>query len=87
MNAELTRTYCRPTPGAMVLLEQAFEKLGLSARAYDKVLRVARTTRTLTAATLLKSRTSPRPSSSAVWTASSGKTDRPGGVSALWSLP
>ncbi len=43
MNAELTRTYCRPTPGAMVLLEQAFEKLGLSARAYDKVLRVART--------------------------------------------
>lgn len=43
MTAELTRAYCRPTPGAMVLLEQAFEKLGLSARAYDKVLRVART--------------------------------------------
>jgi len=43
MSSALTREYCKPTPGAMVLLEQAFEKLGLSARAYDKVLRVART--------------------------------------------
>ncbi|MEI6578212.1 MAG: YifB family Mg chelatase-like AAA ATPase [Eubacteriales bacterium] len=43
MSSALTRDYCRPTPGAMILLEQAFEKLGLSARAYDKVLRVART--------------------------------------------
>ena len=43
MTAEMTRRCCAPTPSAMVLLEQAFEKLGLSARAYDKVMRVART--------------------------------------------
>ena len=39
----MTKEYCRPTPNAMILLEQAFERLGLSARAYDKVLRVSRT--------------------------------------------
>ncbi len=43
MDAALTKEFCRPTPNAMILLEQAFERLGLSARAYDKVLRVART--------------------------------------------
>ncbi|MDR1806075.1 MAG: YifB family Mg chelatase-like AAA ATPase [Clostridium sp.] len=43
MSAAQTRQYCSPTPAAMHLLEQAFERLGLSARAYDKILRVART--------------------------------------------
>ncbi len=43
MDAAMTREFCRPTPRAMVLLEQVFEKLDFSARAYDKVLRVART--------------------------------------------
>lgn len=43
MDSRLTRQYCSPTPAALSLLEKAFEKLGLSARAYDKVLRVART--------------------------------------------
>ncbi len=43
MDSSLTRTYCAPTPAAMVLLERVFEKLDLSARAYDKVLRIART--------------------------------------------
>lgn len=43
MDAAQTKLYCNPTPKAMVMLEQVFEKLGLSARAYDKVLRVART--------------------------------------------
>ena len=43
MSAQMTREFCTPTPAAMTLLERAFEKLGLSARAYDKVLRVART--------------------------------------------
>ncbi|MBE6772096.1 MAG: ATP-binding protein [Ruminococcaceae bacterium] len=43
MDSALTREFCRPTPDAMVMLEKVFEKLGFSARAYDKVLRVART--------------------------------------------
>ncbi len=43
MDAEKTREFCHPTPRAMVMLEQVFEKLDFSARAYDKVLRVART--------------------------------------------
>ena len=43
MDASLTRKFCTPTPAAAAMLKAAFEKLGLSARAYDKVLRVART--------------------------------------------
>jgi magnesium chelatase family protein len=37
------REVCRMNDGASKLLEIALEQLGLSARAYDKVLRVART--------------------------------------------
>ena len=43
MTPEMTRTYCNPTSKALVMLEQVFEKLDFSARAYDKVLKVART--------------------------------------------
>lgn len=43
MTAGLTKEFCRPTDAAMKMLETAFERLGLSARAYDKVLRVSRT--------------------------------------------
>ncbi len=43
MDAAMTREFCRPTPQAMALLENVFEKLDFSARAYDKILRVART--------------------------------------------
>jgi magnesium chelatase family protein len=35
--------WCTPTSGARHLLEQAMDRLGLSARAYHRVLRVART--------------------------------------------
>lgn len=43
MDAGQTRKFCVMTDKAAELLKNAFEKLGLSARAYDKVLRVART--------------------------------------------
>lgn len=43
MTPELTREFCRPVPRAMAALERLFEKLDFSARAYDKILRVART--------------------------------------------
>ena len=37
------RRYCRMTPSAEKILRSAFERLGYSARAYDRILRVART--------------------------------------------
>lgn len=46
-NAELTppevRRYCRLPQGGQALMRQAMERLGLSMRGYDRVLRVART--------------------------------------------
>ncbi len=43
MTSALTRKYCRLSPTASKTLELSFERLGLSARAYDKILKVART--------------------------------------------
>ena len=37
------RRYCAATPAAMELLRTAYTSLGLSARGYDRVMRVART--------------------------------------------
>ena len=46
-NADLTprliRQFCQPDESAVKILEGAFQKMGLSARAYDRILRVART--------------------------------------------
>lgn len=43
MTAEMTRKFCILTDNASKMLQSSFDKLGLSARAYDKILRVART--------------------------------------------
>ncbi len=43
MDSAQTKLFCRPTAEGLVLLERVFEKLELSARAYDKILRIART--------------------------------------------
>jgi magnesium chelatase family protein len=43
LDSKKTREYCALGDGARKLLETALEQLGLSARAYDKVLRIART--------------------------------------------
>ena len=43
MTPALTRQYCVLTESAAKTLEISFERLGLSARAYDKILKVART--------------------------------------------
>ncbi len=46
-NAQMTpkqlRHYCKLDPSALSLLKTAMKKLGLSARAYDRILKVART--------------------------------------------
>jgi magnesium chelatase family protein len=46
-NAQMTsrelQTFCKLEEATLSLLERAMEKLGLSARAFDRILRVART--------------------------------------------
>lgn len=43
LSPELIRKYCKPDKEGEELMRDAFEKLGLSARGHDRVLRVART--------------------------------------------
>lgn len=43
MSPALIRKYALPDAGGKILLEKAMEKLGLSARAYDRILKVSRT--------------------------------------------
>ena len=56
-NAQLTagqvRRVCRMTPGAEQLLRASYDALGLSARAHDRILRVARTVADLAGKALL----------------------------------
>ena len=43
MTSRQTRRHCKLDAAGEVLLKQAMTELGLSARAHDKVLRIART--------------------------------------------
>jgi len=43
MNSREVRRFCKPDGNAMDLLEKGMERLSLSARAHDKILKVART--------------------------------------------
>ena len=43
MGSKLTQEHCRLTDECRRIMEQAMERLGLSARAYDRILRVGRT--------------------------------------------
>lgn len=43
MNAKMLREYCRLDAPSAALLERAMQRLNLSARAYDRILKVART--------------------------------------------
>lgn len=43
MGSKLTRQYCALTDECRTIMEQAMNRLGLSARAYDRILRVSRT--------------------------------------------
>lgn len=54
MSPAQTRSFCILTEDAQNTLKLAFEKLGLSARAYDKVLRVSRTIADLDASEIIE---------------------------------
>lgn len=43
MNSQMVKSICQINPAGKNLLKTAMEKLGLSARAYDRILKVART--------------------------------------------
>lgn len=43
MTPKATRAFCILSDGAQKIMEDSFDKLGLSARAYDKILRISRT--------------------------------------------
>lgn len=43
MGSKLTHEYCKLTDECRTIMEQAMNRLGLSARAYDRILRVSRT--------------------------------------------
>ncbi|MBQ2812565.1 MAG: ATP-binding protein, partial [Clostridia bacterium] len=54
MSPAQTKEFCVMTDSANLMLKNAFEKLGLSARAYDKILRVARTVADLDSSELIE---------------------------------
>ncbi|NLM62469.1 MAG: ATP-binding protein, partial [Clostridiales bacterium] len=41
--SHLIQEFCKPDPSGLELLRSAFDRLGLTARSYDRVLRIART--------------------------------------------
>jgi magnesium chelatase family protein len=57
-NARITpnklQAFCKLQPEAETLIAKAFEKLGLSARAYDRILKVARTIADLDSSEIIK---------------------------------
>lgn len=54
ITSDIIADVCRMTDGAEDMLKRAFEKIGLSARAYDRILKVARTCADLDGSELLE---------------------------------
>ena len=55
MSSKLMNTYCRPDQAGLAILKTAMEKLDLSARAYDRILKVSRTIADLDESDCIKS--------------------------------
>ena len=75
-NAQMTtrqiRTHCELGADAERLLERAMQQQGLTARAHDRILKVARTIADLEGAEKLPSPIWPKQSNTALWTAATG---------------
>ncbi len=56
LTPKLAKIYCKMTDEAEKYLQMSFEKLGLSARAYDRILKVARTVADLEASETIEKR-------------------------------
>lgn len=56
MNTPLLHKYANPAPSGLSLLKTAMERLDLSARAYDRILKVSRTIADLDASPSIESR-------------------------------
>ena len=73
MTPRQVRKICTLRPESASLLKGAMEELGLSARAHDKILRVARTMADLDDADAIGRSTSPRRWAIVRWTGASGR--------------
>jgi len=80
-NAQMTtrqiRAHCELGADAERLLERAMQQQGLTARAHDRILKVARRSQISKASNTSPSPTSPRPSSTAHSIAAIGRDTRP----------
>jgi magnesium chelatase family protein len=76
-NAQMTprhiRTFCELSPDCERLLERAMTQQGLTARAHDRILKVARTVADPRVSSESSPNISPRPSNTARWIAPFGR--------------
>lgn len=73
MNSKLLRQFAQPDERGLQLLKNAMHRLNLSARAYDRILKVARTIADLEAASRFSRTTWQKPSATATSTARTGQ--------------
>ena len=77
MDSRQLKQFCDLRDSCLLLMKQAMDEMGLSARAYDKVRRVARTIADIDgSASRCRSCTSPRRCSTGCWTGSFERVGR-----------
>jgi magnesium chelatase family protein len=77
MDSRQLKQFCDLGDGCLLLMKQAMDELGLSARAYDKVRRVARTIADIEGSPAIRNITLPRRCSTACSTASFRRGEHP----------
>ena len=82
MSSRHIRTFCELSADCERLLERAMTQQGLSARAHDRILKVARTIADIEDTPPSNPNTSPKPSSTALWTALIGRK-----ILLMWGQP